>query len=158
VVFGIGLKIQSNPNRLVDCGGANSLELNVGKCKSITFSRLCHPVDFFYMLAGIILDRVDSITDLGVVMDSRMSLSKQIDVTVGKVTAMLGFVKRLAGEFRDPYTFRISLNKQVVNGGHFMTCMSIGLSVCRESSLDTPCGDWDGRTCMIFLHTWAHVL
>jgi hypothetical protein len=39
-------------------------------------------------------------------MDSRMSLSKQIDVTVGKVTAMLGFVKRLAGEFRDPYTLR----------------------------------------------------
>jgi hypothetical protein len=43
------------------------------------------------MLEGIILDRVDSITDLGVVMDSRMSLSKQIDVTVGKALAMLGF-------------------------------------------------------------------
>jgi hypothetical protein len=53
------LKIQSDPNRLVDCGGANSLELNVGKCKLFTISRLCHPVEFFYMLGGIILDRVD---------------------------------------------------------------------------------------------------
>jgi hypothetical protein len=46
----------------------NSLELNVGKCKSITFLRLYHPVEFSYMLDSIILDRVDSITDLGVVM------------------------------------------------------------------------------------------
>jgi hypothetical protein len=38
-------------------------------------------------------------------MDSRMSFSRHIDVTVGKVLAMLGFVKR-SGEFRDPYTLR----------------------------------------------------
>jgi hypothetical protein len=35
---------------------------------------------------GIILDRVDSISDLGVKMDSRMSFSGHIDVTVGNVT------------------------------------------------------------------------
>jgi hypothetical protein len=58
-------------------------------------SRLRHPVKFSYMLGGIILDRVDSITDLGVVMDSRMSFSKHIDVTVGKTLAMVGFVRRL---------------------------------------------------------------
>jgi hypothetical protein len=51
------------------------------------------------MLGGNIL--VDSITDLGVVMDSRMKLSGHIDATVGKVLAMLGFVKKLSGEFRD---------------------------------------------------------
>jgi hypothetical protein len=65
------------------------LELNVGKCKSITFSRLRHPLKFSYMLGGIILDHVDSITDLEVVMDSRMSFSKHIDVTVAKALAML---------------------------------------------------------------------
>jgi hypothetical protein len=69
-------------HRLVDWFGANSLELNVGKCKSITFSRVRHPVKFSYMLRGIILDRVDSITDLGVVMDSRMSFSRHIDFSV----------------------------------------------------------------------------
>jgi hypothetical protein len=53
---------------------------------------------------GIILDRVDSITELGVVIDIRMSFSRYI--AVGKVLAMLGFVKRLSGEFRDPYTLR----------------------------------------------------
>jgi hypothetical protein len=82
------------------------------------------------MLRGIILDRVDSITDLGgVVMNSRMSFSRHIDVLVGKALAMLGFVKRLSGEFRDPYTlgpfmYRLCtrrLSKQVVCGGIFMT-------------------------------------
>jgi hypothetical protein len=74
------------------------LELNVGICKSITFSRLRHRVEFSYMLKGIILDRVDSIIDLRVLMDSRMSFSRHIDVTNGKALAMLGFVKRLSGE------------------------------------------------------------
>jgi hypothetical protein len=100
------LNIQSDLNRLVDWCGANSLKLNVGKCKSTIFSRLRHHVEFPYMLGGIILDRVDSITDLGVVMDSRMSFSGHIEVTVGKAMAMLGFVKRLTGEFRDPYSLR----------------------------------------------------
>jgi hypothetical protein len=69
------LKIQGNLNRLVAWWGVNSLELNVGKCKSITLSRLRHPVEFSYMLGSIILDHGDSITDLRVVMDSRMSFS-----------------------------------------------------------------------------------
>jgi hypothetical protein len=60
------------------------LELNVGKCKSITFSRLCHPVEFSNMLGGITLDHVDSIIDLGAVMDSRMTFFRHIDVTLLK--------------------------------------------------------------------------
>jgi hypothetical protein len=37
----------------------------------------------------IILDPFDSITDLEVVMDSSMSFSRHIDVTVGKAMPML---------------------------------------------------------------------
>jgi hypothetical protein len=55
------------------------------------------------MLGSIILDHVDSITDLRIVMDIRMSISRHIDVTVGKALAMLGFEKRFSGELRDPY-------------------------------------------------------
>jgi hypothetical protein len=62
---------------------ANALELNVGKCKSIYFSRLRHLVEFSNMWGGVILDHVDSI---------------------GRVLAMLEFLKRLSSDFRDPYT------------------------------------------------------
>jgi hypothetical protein len=89
-------------NRPAGSCEANALELNVGKCKSITFSRVRHPIEFSYMLGGIILGRVDSINDLGVIMDSRMSFTGHIDVTVGRALTMLGFVKRLSLQFRDP--------------------------------------------------------
>jgi hypothetical protein len=112
------LKIQSDLSRLVDWYGANSLELNVGKCKSITFSRLRHPVEFSYMLALIVL----TLSLIWVVMDSRMSFSGHIDVMGREALAMLGFVKRLL----DPY----NSSTQIVYGGLFMTCTSIGLSMC----------------------------
>jgi hypothetical protein len=41
---------------------------------------------------GDILDHADSITELEVVMDSNMSFSKHVDVTVGKTLAMMGLV------------------------------------------------------------------
>jgi hypothetical protein len=40
------LSIQNNLNRLAEWCEANALELNVGKCKSITFSRLRYPIEF----------------------------------------------------------------------------------------------------------------
>jgi hypothetical protein len=52
--------------------------------------------NFLTCWVGIIVDRVDSSTDLGVVMDRRMSFSRH----------MLGFVKTFSGEFRNPYTLR----------------------------------------------------
>jgi hypothetical protein len=64
------------------------LELNVGKCKSITFSRR-HPFEFSYMLGGVILDLVDFINVLGVIMDSKMSFTGYIDLMVEKALAML---------------------------------------------------------------------
>jgi hypothetical protein len=48
---------------------------------------------------------VDSITDLGVVLDSKMTFKKHIDVTIAKGFAMLGFIKRLSKEFQDPKIF-----------------------------------------------------
>jgi hypothetical protein len=58
------------------------------------------------MLGGTLLDRISSINDLGVIMDEKMNFSEHIDVMVGKAFAMLGFIRRLSFEFRDPYTLR----------------------------------------------------
>jgi hypothetical protein len=99
-------------------------------------------------------------------MDCRMSFSRHIDVTVGKTLAMLGFVKRLSGEFRDPYTLRnlyVSLVHPKLEYAScvwrlFMTWSSVELRVCRGNSLNTRCEVWDGWTCMIFLHAWNNVL
>jgi hypothetical protein len=66
------LKIQSDLNKLSKWCDRNSLLVNVGKCKTITFARSRRPVEFSYMLGGTVLDRVCSINDLGVIMDKKM--------------------------------------------------------------------------------------
>jgi hypothetical protein len=58
------------------------------------------------MLAGTVLDRENSINDLGVIMDEKMNFSEHVDVMVGKAFAMLGFIRCLSLEFRDPYTLK----------------------------------------------------
>jgi hypothetical protein len=63
------MKIQSDLNKLSEWCQRKSLSLNVDKFKTITFSRTHYPVGFAYMLAGIVLDWVSSINDLGVTMD-----------------------------------------------------------------------------------------
>jgi hypothetical protein len=63
---------------------ALTLELNVFKCKSITFLVLGHSVKF----SCVILDHVDSISDLRVIVDSRMSSAEHVNVTARMVLAM----------------------------------------------------------------------
>jgi hypothetical protein len=82
------------------------LLLNVGKCKTITFARSHHPVKFSFMMGGTGLDRVSSINDLGVIMDEKITFSEHVDFMVAKALAMLGFIRRLSSEFRDPYTLK----------------------------------------------------
>jgi hypothetical protein len=93
---------------------------------------------------GCILDRVVSINNLGVIMESKMCFTDgHIDVTVGRVLAMLGFVKRLSCEFRDPYTLMLyfmfplcarNLNTPIVCGGLSIAHTPIELSVCKRCS------------------------
>jgi hypothetical protein len=87
------LKIQSDLNKLSVWCDTNSYLLNVGNCKTITFARSRHPVEFSYMLGATVLDRVSSINDLGVIMDEKMIFLEHVDVMVAKAFAMLGFIR-----------------------------------------------------------------
>lgn len=58
------------------------MSLSIDKCHCITFSRSKAPIIFDYTIGNISLDRVDRITDLGVVMDSRMSFIPHINEIV----------------------------------------------------------------------------
>jgi hypothetical protein len=41
--------------------------------------------------------------DLGVLMDSKLTFSEHVDVTVSNARQMLGFIMRVGRDFRDPY-------------------------------------------------------
>lgn len=59
-----------------------------------------------YMLDNSLLERTDSMTDLGVILDSKLTFKEHIDSVVNKGMSMLGFIKRMSREFRDPYTLK----------------------------------------------------
>jgi hypothetical protein len=84
------LKIQIDLNRLVEWCEANALELNVAKCNLITFARLRHPIKISYKLGGIILYRVDSVNDLGVIMDSKAFLLSKLMLRLEGLWECLG--------------------------------------------------------------------
>jgi hypothetical protein len=39
-------------------------------------------------------------------MDEKMTFSEHVDVMVAKAFVMLGFIRRLSLDFRDPYTLK----------------------------------------------------
>jgi hypothetical protein len=106
IIFLNCMKIQSDLNKLSEWCERNSLFVNVNKCKTITFWSTRYPLELSYMLGGTVLDRLSLINDLGVIMDEKMNFSEHIEVMVGKFFALLGFIRRLSFEFRDPYTLR----------------------------------------------------
>jgi hypothetical protein len=64
------------------------------------------PIDFVYLNIGTALEGVDEIKDLGVIMDGKMSFLPHIEAIISKSSRMLGFIKRISREFRDPYTHK----------------------------------------------------
>jgi hypothetical protein len=81
------LKTQSL-KRLTKWCEENMLPLNVNKCKTLSFTRSFHLISDSYVFNGKILKRVSLMTDLGVILDSKLSLKEHINFVVNKDSAM----------------------------------------------------------------------
>ena len=81
----------------------NGMLLNEKKCNVITFARSNNIIEGEYVINDTPLLRVSQIRDLGVILDSKLTMKKQIDKIVSSGRSILGFVKRRAKEFESPY-------------------------------------------------------
>jgi hypothetical protein len=97
---------QKDLDRLGEWCRSNKLDLNAGKCKSISFRRNMRHIEFVYSINGTALKRVDDIKDLGVIMDGKMSFLPHIKAIICKPSRMLGFIKRVSRDFREPSTHK----------------------------------------------------
>jgi ribonucleases P/MRP protein subunit RPP40 len=77
------------------------LDVNAGKCSSITFTRRRVQSRRIYNLNGSELENVTSVRDLGVILDSSMKFSSHIGQITSTAMKVLGFVKRFSSDFRD---------------------------------------------------------
>lgn len=80
----------------------NLMELNLRKCKFMRFSRKTL-IPARYVFDDYPLEAVDTILDLGILLDVKLNFIAHITMTVNKARAVLGFVKRWSKEFNDPY-------------------------------------------------------
>ena len=83
--------------------GKNSLTLNPLKCQTITFTKKRIVSVFDYCISQQKLCRVSTFKDLGVHFCSNLEFTHHINFIVNKASSMLGFIKRWAKEFNDPY-------------------------------------------------------
>lgn len=88
------LALQSDIDNLCHYCQNNKLSLNISKCKVIQFTRNKNKFNFKYNINGSELEQVDSIRDLGVVLDGKLAFDEHVEYVVNKANKMLGFIIR----------------------------------------------------------------
>ena len=64
------------------------------KCKTICISTKRDPPQKKYVFCGVELEKVDSISYLGVILNDNLKWSKHVQSTTGKASKVLGMMKR----------------------------------------------------------------
>nr|CAH7756409.1 unnamed protein product [Callosobruchus chinensis] len=95
-------RLQDDLNTLFEWCIANKLQLNVSKCKTLTFTRKLLPSQFTYKINGLPLEQPCFVNDLGVVFDGKLTFKEHINKKVCDAGKALGFVVRHCKYFFSP--------------------------------------------------------
>ena len=85
------LNFQSDLDRFSNYCNENTLKLSLNKCKIIKFTRKRIKHNYQYFLSGLQLESVESIKDLGVVLDSKLVLDTHIFNIINNAFRVYGF-------------------------------------------------------------------
>lgn len=100
------LALQNDIDALLVWCDDNGMRVNSGKCKIISFTRNSTLRLHQYTIGTTLLERVQSICDLGVTIDSKLRFNKHISTITAKAWSVLGFIRRHASEFTDIYALK----------------------------------------------------
>lgn len=93
--------LQRDIYALMNWCALNGMLVNTSKCKVISFTKSRTSLTHDYHMNGTVLDRVDSIRDLGIVIDRKVRFNEHIATVASKAYAMLGFLRRNTKDFND---------------------------------------------------------
>lgn len=112
LLFADDLKIFCNINTIDNClllqeeihkievwCKSNKLEMNVTKCKVVTYTRKVNPVEFSYTFNNTELIRSQTTKDLGILFDSRLDFVEHINTITASALRLLGFIVRNCKQF-----------------------------------------------------------
>lgn len=92
-------RLQQDINRVVEWSVRNKLQFNVTKCSIVTFSRAKKPLHFDYKVDGALIKREESVRDLGVKFDDKLTFREHIVNICKQAFKRLGFVIRTVKGF-----------------------------------------------------------
>ncbi|KAI8438347.1 hypothetical protein MSG28_010913 [Choristoneura fumiferana] len=92
--------LQLDVNSLSKWCEYNNMNLNPNKCLHIKFTRKRTVIPSTYNIDGHILNEVDSIRDLGVILDGKLTFIPHIENIIKRASRVLGFVIRNTKSFK----------------------------------------------------------
>lgn len=95
------LELQRLINAFDNWCSINLMSLSINKCFVISFHRKLKPVIFNYSIAGTDLVRVQVIKDLGILLDRELTFKSHYQDIISRANRQLGFIFKIADEFRD---------------------------------------------------------
>jgi hypothetical protein len=102
------LHLQNYLDRFVNWFKNIDLSLNVSKCKIFTYTRSHSPTIYsFNILGSEILCANESVIDLGFKLTSSLNPRPHIDMVCCKALKILGFINRLARDFKLDSSFKL---------------------------------------------------
>ena len=89
-----GDQLQEDLKQLEAWQNTWQMSFNPSKCKTICISTKRDPPQKKYVFCGVELEKVDSISYLGVILNDNLKWSKHVQSTNGKASKVLGMMKR----------------------------------------------------------------
>lgn len=107
--------LQNDVDRICNWCQINKLELNIGKCNKMTFTRKspASTHQFLYKLNNTALPTISSCKDLGVIFDTKLSFDLHYKNITSRAYKILGFISRSLNKFRQLSTYKTLYNTYV---------------------------------------------
>lgn len=105
--FNDSILLQNDLDLLFNYYHLNNITISINKCQCITFTRKKHPIVYPYNFNGTVIERVNVVRDLGVLLDSEMSMREHIDAISSRSFRNLGFVMRTCQPFRSIHSLKV---------------------------------------------------
>lgn len=100
------LRLQFMLENFVKWCDINKLIISIPKCVVITFHRTTSPIVFEYQIDGVLLQRVYSVNDLGVTLDTKCSFNEHISAVITKANRQLGFIAKVSRDFNNVHCLK----------------------------------------------------
>ncbi|CAK1588779.1 unnamed protein product [Parnassius mnemosyne] len=99
--------LQEDLTRLSKWCDVYGMTLNLKKCAHIKFTRKNNIFPSVYTLNGVVIQEVETVKDLGVVFDKKLTFIPQLENVIKRSSQALGFVIRNSKEFRNVTTKKL---------------------------------------------------